>query len=112
MLLIKVSYVYMIMPPTSFSSQQLMHCVLTVMGRICFGSKLILIIALLFCVFASHVVSDVTVPVMINRRLSGDIMSYNISGSTSHYSCDDDSPNLLVSDKRCVKNQDLISGKV
>ena len=111
MLLIKVSYMYMIMPQTSYSSQQLMHCVLTIMGRICFGSKLILIIALLFCVFASHVVSDVTIPVMINRRLSGDMI---ISGSTTYFHCNEDIDNatFLVSDKLCVKNQDLISGKL
>ena len=110
MLLIKVSYMYVIMPQTLFSSQQLMHRVLTVMGRICFSSKLILIIALLFRVFASHVVSDVTVT--ISRRLSGDIITYNISGSTSHITCNEDNPTFLVSDKRCVKNQDLIRGKL
>ena len=98
----------MIMPQTLFSSRQLMHYVLTVMGRIYFGSKLIFIIALLFCMFASHVVSDVTVT--ISRRLSGDI--YNISGSTSHITCDEDNSTFLVSDKLCVKNQDLIRGKL
>ena len=78
------------------------------MGRICFRSKLILITTLLFCVFASHIVSDV----MIIRRLSGDIVLYNISGSTSHISCDKDNSTFLGSDKVCEKNQDVISGKL
>ena len=75
-----------------------------VMGRISFGSKLILVALL----FASHAISDVNVPVMIRRRQRGDIISY---GSTSHFSCGEDNSTFLVSDRRCVKNQDLISGK-
>ena len=59
---------------------------------------------------ANHVVSNVNISATVTRRLSGDI--YDISETTSHFSCDKDNATILVSDRRCVKNQDLISGNL
>lgn len=78
------------------------------MGRICFGSKLVHV--LLFCVIVSHTVSDDNVPVMVSRRLT-DIYQYHNVSSTSHFSCDEVNATFLVSDRRCIKNQELFNGK-
>ena len=78
---------------------------------ISFRSRLILI-AYLLCVSANRVVSNISISATVTRRLSGDIILYNISETTNHFSCDKDNATILVSDRRCVKNQDLISGKL
>lgn len=78
------------------------------MGRICFGSKLVLIDVLLFYMIASHTVSDNDVPITVTRRLSGDIVHVS---STSHFSCDKLNLTFLISDRKCVKNQELTNGK-
>ena len=79
------------------------------MGRICqFGPEFI---ACLFRVLASHIiVSDgnvTTAPVRVTRRLTGDIYYVSLS---SYYIChDDDNFTFLVSERRCVKNQELFN---
>ena len=78
---------------------------LIVMDKISFGSKLVLI---LLCVIASHcTVSDDNVPVEVRRRLGGDIVYVS---STGHFSCDKVNLTFLTSDRKCVKNQELING--
>ena len=74
----------------------------------CFNFKLVLFKAFLFCILASHIVSDINVPVRVKRRLTGDIYYDNL---TNFYIChDDDNLTFLVSERRCVKNQELLNG--
>ena len=61
------------------------------------------------CVTTGHTVSDAGLPVIVNRRLSGDIIQY--TASNSHISCDDINATFLVSDRRCIKNQQLFDGE-
>ena len=73
-----------------------------------FELKLVLLKTFLFCILASHIVSNVTVPVRVTRRLTGDIYYDNLS---NYYICrDDDNLTFLVSERRCVKNQELLNG--
>ena len=64
----------------------------------------------LFCVFASYITSDI--PVVIKRRLNGDIIYYDLNvTSTNFITCgDDNNLTFLVSERRCVKNQELLNG--
>ena len=81
------------------------------MDRIYFRSKLVLINLALFCmcVTTGHTVSDAGVPVTVIRRFSGDIIQY--TASDSHISCRDANATFLVSDRRCIKNQQLFDGE-
>ena len=46
----------------------------------------------------------------VNRRLSGDI--YNVFNSTVHFACSDGGNlTFLVSEKRCVNNEELFNGE-
>ena len=46
----------------------------------------------------------------VNRRLSGDI--YTLSNLTGHIVCSEDgSPTFLVSEKRCVNNEEFFNGE-
>ena len=56
---------------------------------------------------ASQTVSDDSVPVAVTRRLNGDIAYVS---STSHFSCDKLNLTFLISDRKCVENQELING--
>ena len=55
------------------------------------------------CVTTGHTVSDAGSPVIVNRRLSGDIIQY--TASDSHISCGNVNAAFLVSDRRCTKKQ-------
>ena len=47
----------------------------------------------------------------VNRRLSGDII-YTLPNSTVHFSCSDgDNVTFLVSERRCVNNEELFNGE-
>ena len=53
-------------------------------------------------------VTEDDIPVLVTRRLSGDFyMNYN---SSEYYSCHDDNLTFLVSERICVKDQELIDG--
>ena len=84
---------------------------MNVMGRISFGSKLFFLRAFLFCVLATHIttISDVDVPVRVNRRISGDIYYSNNNSLACN---DDDNITFLVSERRCVKNEELFNGNL
>ena len=60
------------------------------------------------CVTTGHTVSDAGVPVTVIRRFSGDIIQYT---AYSHISCGDVNATFLVSDRRCIKNQQLFDGE-
>ena len=85
---------------------------MNVMGRISFGSKLAFLRAFLFCELATHIttISDVDVPVRVGRRISGDI--YYVTSSSYSICHDNDNVTFLVSERRCVKNQDLFNGNL
>ena len=75
----------------------------SVMDGSCFKLKLVL---LKFCILASHIVSNVNVPATVTRRLTGDIFYDNLS---NYYICRDDNKLIiLVSERRCVENQELL----
>ena len=53
-------------------------------------------------------VTEDEIPVLVARRLNGDLyMNYN---SSDHYTCHDDNLTFLVSERICVKDQELIDG--
>ena len=56
--------------------------------------------------------SEGGVPAIVNRRLSGDTYRYLNSGNLTDLSICSDDGNLTfnVSEKSCVKNQELING--
>ena len=56
---------------------------------------------------ASLIASDVNVPVSVSRRIGGDI--YYVT-STSHFVCSNDNVTFLVSENRCIKNEELLNG--
>ena len=77
------------------------------MSRIChFGSKSVLLRAFLFCVLVSYITA-VGVPVSVIRRVTGDI--YYVT-SSNYFICHDDDVTFLVSERRCVRNQELFNG--
>ena len=69
----------------------------------CFKLKLVL---LKFCILASHIVSNV--PATVTRRLTGDIFYDNLSNNYIYR--DDNKLIILVSERRYVKNQELLNG--
>lgn len=63
----------------------------------------------LFCIIlASLIASDVNVPVSVIRRIRGDIFYYVTS--TNHFVCNDNNVTFLVSENRCIKNEELLNG--
>lgn len=81
------------------------------MGRICLGLKSVLVKAVLFYALASPIItiSNVDVPIRVRRRIGGDIY-YFTSSNNSFTICHDDNITFLVSERRCVKNQELFDG--
>ena len=67
---------------------------------------------LLMVVIVKLTASEEGVPAIVNRRLSGDTYQYLNSGNlTDLYICsDDDNLTFVVSERRCIKNQELING--
>ena len=55
---------------------------------------------------------DLSIPVSVQRRQSSDVYYYN--NGSNHEICDNDNfinVTYLVSERRCVTNEDLFSGK-
>ena len=70
------------------------------------GGLCSLIIMILFSL--SLAVIENQTPISVTRRLSGDLYT-NFNGSI-HENCPDDNHTFLVSERICVKDQELISG--
>ena len=74
------------------------------------GSKSVLFVVILFCAFASLInIGDTNIPVTVNRRLNGDIYT-NFNSTDSSACSDDNNLTFLVSERRCVNNQELFNG--
>jgi hypothetical protein len=77
--------------------------------------KFVALKALLICnilSLASLIDSDdkLNLPVNVTRRVGGDMYTY--ATSTIFFTChDDNNLTFLVSEKRCVKNEELLNGK-
>ena len=70
------------------------------------GSVLLLVVVTL-----KLIASEKGVPAIVHRRLSGDTYQYLNSGNLTDLSiCHDDGNLIIVSERRCVKNQELIKG--
>ena len=70
------------------------------------GSILLMVVAF------KHISSEEGVPSIVNRRLSGDSYWYLNSGNPTTFLICSDGGNFtfIVSERRCVKNQELING--
>ena len=71
------------------------------------GSVLLMVVVTL-----KLIASEEGVPAIVHRRLSGDTYRYLNSGNLTDLSICHDDGNLtfIVSERRCVKNQELIKG--
>lgn len=71
------------------------------------GSVLLMVVVTL-----KLIASEEGVPAIVHRRLSGDTYQYLNSGNLTDLSIcrDDDNLTFIVSERRCVKNQELING--
>ena len=75
------------------------------------GSKSVLFIVILFCALKfTSLIGDTNVPVTVNRRLNGDIYYTNFNSTDPSACSDDNNLTFLVSERRCVKNQELFDG--
>ena len=65
----------------------------------------------LFCIILARLIaSDVNVPVSVTRRIGGDI--YYVT-STRHFVCSNgNNVTFLVSENRCIKNEELLNGNL
>ena len=69
----------------------------------------LLVAVLLFNLSKPQVaVIDDDIPVLVSRRLNGDVY-FNFS-SSEHIICSGDNLTFLVNERICVKNQELIDG--
>ena len=70
-------------------------------------------LVLLMMIASQSVISEEVIPVSVTRRLYGDAYRY-LNSSDHHHEVCHDGNNLtyLVNERRCVKNQELFSGKI
>ena len=65
-------------------------------------------VLLFYIILASLIASDINVPISVTRRIGGDI--YYVT-STTHFVCNNDNNiTFLVSENRCIKNEELLNG--
>ena len=72
--------------------------------------KVYLITVILLSSASLVIVENETLPISVTRRLvSGDL--YTNFNESRHRNCPEDNVTFLVSERMCVKNQELISGR-